>query len=383
MVQLYVAETVGRQSSWNYILTGVACLAKDSNRRSYFIQVFDMDQNQLAWEQEVYREFQFKKGKPDVFIFEADDAMAALLFADVNEAKHFQKAVQLRLSKLRQKPKTVVNVPTNLAPPASLMHNVNLTGKSGGGQAAKSPKMNRSPAAGGKSKKKTKGKLTLDDIGAPTNFMHIQGSKLEAGGEMQMVNNLTEIEPGMRQIFQMAGLPQSMIHDPQKRSEITAFVKQNEKTLRKMSRKPPMNQHNSQKPKPRKPMMSKLDELPPPPPPPPVLSGPPPPPPPPAPPAPPPPTPQVGLKPGVPMKAKPQPVPDSRRGLLDGIEQFKKGQLKPVDETEAKRSSASHDDGSLTSALEKAIKMHESAMNYSSSDSEDEDEEDDEDVWSD
>ena len=104
-----------------------------------------MDQNQLAWEQEVYREFQFKKGKPDVFIFEADDAMAALLFADVNEAKHFQKAVQLRLSKLRgQKPKTVVNaVPTNLAPPASLMHNVNLTGKSGGGQAAKSPKMNR------------------------------------------------------------------------------------------------------------------------------------------------------------------------------------------------------------------------------------------------
>ena len=41
-------------------------------------------------------------------------------------------------------------------------------------------------------KKGGKPKLTLDDIGAPTNFVHIMGSRLD-GGEMQVVNNLEEI----------------------------------------------------------------------------------------------------------------------------------------------------------------------------------------------
>ena len=50
------------------------------------------------------------------------------------------------------------------------------------------------------------------------------------------------IEPGMWQVFQMAGLPQSMLQDFQKLPEIEAFVKQNEKTLRRLS-------HMSMKPK--------------------------------------------------------------------------------------------------------------------------------------
>ena len=84
-------------------MTGVACLAKDSNRRSYFIQVFDMDQAKLAFEQEIYREFDFKMPKRDVGTFEADSALAALLFADVREATDFKKAVDLRLSKLKKR----------------------------------------------------------------------------------------------------------------------------------------------------------------------------------------------------------------------------------------------------------------------------------------
>ena len=97
VVQLYVAERGGGRQ-WKYVLTGVAILAKDSNRRSYFIQVFDMDQRRLSWEQEIYREFQFKMPKSDVAIFEGDNAVCSLLFADATEAKHFQSAVQLRLS---------------------------------------------------------------------------------------------------------------------------------------------------------------------------------------------------------------------------------------------------------------------------------------------
>ena len=199
VVQLYVAERGGGRQ-WKYVLTGVAILAKDSNRRSYFIQVFDMDQRRLSWEQEIYREFQFKMPKSDVAIFEADNAVCSLLFADATEAKHFQSAVQLRLSKLTKNLSVQPRVqPANMAmPQPTVVHNVSLGTTN---SEKKSPKMSRNPLK--KKNKKSKPKLTLDDIGAPTNFVHIMGTKLKAGGEMQTVNNMTEIEPGMRQIFEM------------------------------------------------------------------------------------------------------------------------------------------------------------------------------------
>ena len=99
---------------------------------------------------------------------------------------------------------------TDIGPKATPIHNVHLP-------------VNTFSMTNPLKKAKKKGgkvKLTLDDIGAPTNFVHIQGSKLEAGGELQMVNNLEEIEPGMRQIFLMAGLDTSILHDPKKKREI-------------------------------------------------------------------------------------------------------------------------------------------------------------------
>ena len=263
------------------------------------------------------------------------------------------------------------------------------------------------------------------------------------------------IEPGMQEVFQMAGLPQTMLQDPQNRSEIGAFIKQNEKTLRRLSRM--SMQPKYQKRKSKMTMMTKLDEastpitlsdLPPPPPsPPPISKGPPPPipqvglkpkldeastpltlpgpPPPPAPPAPPisrgqpppipqvglkpkldeastpltlsgpppppapppppisrcppPPIPQVGLKPSIPRKTKSEPVPDSKSDLLQSIQAFQKGKLKPVEVEEEAKPSASGHDGSLTSVLQNALDGISCVMNYSDSEEDDDDWSDDED----
>ena len=74
-------------------LTGVACLVKDSNRRSYFIQIFDMDTSQRIWEQELYFELDYKNPKNDFHVFEADESVIALYFAQVEEAAMFLNAV--------------------------------------------------------------------------------------------------------------------------------------------------------------------------------------------------------------------------------------------------------------------------------------------------
>ena len=74
-------------------VTGVACLVKDSNRKSYYIQIFDMDIPQRIWEQELYEEFAFKTPEQDVLVFEAELSMVALYFAEIREASDFIQQV--------------------------------------------------------------------------------------------------------------------------------------------------------------------------------------------------------------------------------------------------------------------------------------------------
>ena len=222
------------------------------------------------------------------------------------------------------------------------------------------------------------------------------------------------IEPGMREVFQMAGLPQSMLQDSQKLPEIEAFVKQNEKTLRRLSRMSMKPKYHKRKSK--MPMMAKLDEAPKPPilsgpprpPAPPPPSGPPPPPAPPPPPGPPPP-PLVKMKPSLPRKPKPDPVADSGSDLLQSIQGFQKGKLKPVEVEETKPSDSRSDllqsiqsfqkgklkpvevdeakppavkpSSDLTSVLQNALNGISCVMNYSDSDDSEEDDWSDDDEW--
>merc|ERR1712129_199746 len=94
VVQLYTSQ--GGQ--WQHIVTGVACLSKDSNRRSFYIQVINMDQSRMQWEQEIYAEIQFKQADSDskIFTFEAENSMVLLSFADQKEANEFNNAIEER-----------------------------------------------------------------------------------------------------------------------------------------------------------------------------------------------------------------------------------------------------------------------------------------------
>ena len=59
----------------------VLFFSKDSSRRSYFIQLFNMDESRMIWEQEIYFEFYAKRPLADVITFESDESMVALYFA--------------------------------------------------------------------------------------------------------------------------------------------------------------------------------------------------------------------------------------------------------------------------------------------------------------
>lgn len=58
---------------WTTQLTGVACFVRDCNRKSYFIRVFDIDnQRGCVFDQEIYVGFEYKTPRPYFHTFEAD-----------------------------------------------------------------------------------------------------------------------------------------------------------------------------------------------------------------------------------------------------------------------------------------------------------------------
>lgn len=102
VVQLLLANQ-GPTRQWQLVVTGIACFVKDSVRRGYFIQVFDMDNCQRIWEQELYNEMIYKNPTSTFHTFEGDSTTVGLSFADNREAEEFKAAVIERLEKLKSR----------------------------------------------------------------------------------------------------------------------------------------------------------------------------------------------------------------------------------------------------------------------------------------
>ena len=131
VIQLFIA-TNSYPRNWQLVVTGVACFVKDSVRRGYYIQVqdclkgssvcsqylyifismfqtiivstslgllmqvFDMDNRQRIWEQELYNEMIYKTPHDWFHTFEGDSAMIGLSFVDNREADDFKGVVTER-----------------------------------------------------------------------------------------------------------------------------------------------------------------------------------------------------------------------------------------------------------------------------------------------
>ena len=88
VVQLLMASPTA--SEWRLVTTGVACLAKDSIRRSYFIQIFDFDHRQRVWEEELYCEMRYRTRDSKFHTFEVENSIAGISFLDDREADDFR-----------------------------------------------------------------------------------------------------------------------------------------------------------------------------------------------------------------------------------------------------------------------------------------------------
>jgi len=361
VVKLYLTDNSEDHRVWHEKCTGTVTFTKDYARKSYFIQIFEMQSYQRVWEQELYNEIVYKSPTPQGWFhtFEADKSMAGLSFLDEKEAKTFLEAVQTKIAQKREKlqsqrqqqrhtPAPVKQIPaatTKLGPTVNLKPNKNDTLK-------------------GKKKK-----LSKADISGPSSFVHVSGVQRAQHGGMEMVDNSHLVhDPVIKRLLMVSGIdPKSLgvselkqveqhardnnlyqVYDKKKRESIKG------KPAKPVRAKPqnhlaPIREDNLSPQKPPIPDRNNSPSIPPrnrqpppavlgrrqnptPPPPPPVGGGGPPPPPPPPPPGPtPPPPPPVNkdAPPALSSSNKPSPGGGGGGGdFLAGIQNFNKNNLK-------------------------------------------------------
>lgn len=59
-------------TDWLKRASGVLCLIRDSNRRSYFFRLFCLTRGQLIWEHEVYNSMEYTSPTTYLHTFEAE-----------------------------------------------------------------------------------------------------------------------------------------------------------------------------------------------------------------------------------------------------------------------------------------------------------------------
>lgn len=98
-----VASSVARLykgvgSTWEYTKKwGGIALVKDGAQ--HHLKLVSLDKESVEWQQELYDGFEYKNPKPFFHVFEGDDAVYGLSFANDGDAGTFYSAVKNKLER--------------------------------------------------------------------------------------------------------------------------------------------------------------------------------------------------------------------------------------------------------------------------------------------
>lgn len=239
VVQLVLAEPGGGAGgSWAKRCCGVACLVRDSGRRSYFIRLYGLRAGRLLWEQELQAQMGYGAAMPFFHTFSCEEGQAGLNFADETEAAAFEERVQERLRRRQQRAETRQLPPPpppgderrgslprpppapmdGSAPslPAVPIANPDITASRYRGLPGPTA---GSPTAGGERKKGRK-KISKADIGAPSGFKHVG----HIGWDPANGFDTAALDPDLRALFARAGISEAQLADAETSRLIYDFI---------------------------------------------------------------------------------------------------------------------------------------------------------------
>ncbi|XP_077645787.1 actin nucleation-promoting factor WAS [Lonchura striata] len=241
VVQLVVAEPGGVPGgpggvpggSWSLRGCGVACLVRDSPRRSYFIRIFRLPAGELWWEQELQGGMGYKTPTPFFHTFVSHEGWAGLNFASEAEAAAFEGRVQERLRRRQQRGEKQLlppPPPPGHGPPipATPIPNPDITPSRYRGlpspPSGPSPTSGPPPAPGAPPGQRKKGrgrkKISKADIGVPSGFKHVGHIGWDPTGGF----DLAAMDPALRSLFAQAGVSERHLADAETSRLIHDFI---------------------------------------------------------------------------------------------------------------------------------------------------------------
>ncbi|KAF1575766.1 UNVERIFIED_CONTAM: Wiskott-Aldrich syndrome protein, partial [Eudyptes pachyrhynchus] len=226
----------GPGGAWAKRGCGVACLVRDSPRRSYFIRIYCLAAGSLWWEQELHGEMGYAAPTPFFHTFASHEGRAGLNFADDGEAAAFEGLVQERLRRRQQRagetpaphsapgrppPRRVL--PLAAPPlPAVPIANPDITASRYRGlpspTAGPTAGPTASPTAG--EQKKGRKKISKADIGAPSGFKHVG----HIGWDPNNGFDVAALDPALRALFAQAGISEAQLADAETSRLIHDFI---------------------------------------------------------------------------------------------------------------------------------------------------------------
>ncbi|KAL7988180.1 hypothetical protein Chor_007099 [Crotalus horridus] len=102
VAQLFLALPQSSRN-WSKQSSGVLCFVKDVPKRSYFIRLYDLKQQKMTWEQELYNQMVYVAPTTFFHTFLGDECSVGLNFADEQEAQSFQQMVEEKIQKRNQR----------------------------------------------------------------------------------------------------------------------------------------------------------------------------------------------------------------------------------------------------------------------------------------
>eukprot|EP00116_Pleurobrachia_bachei_P003889 sb/3464151/ len=153
---------------WTKKNTGVACVVKDHNQRSYFIHVVNIDTHTVVHSEEFYLEMDYRTPYPYFHTFPGEKCMVGLNFCHDGEAQLFLDAVNGIINR-NKKRKEKIDA-QNRPPPAAVMppptNNIPVP-------EPVTPLSKKDKKKKDKKKDKKKKGISKADISGPSNFKHL------------------------------------------------------------------------------------------------------------------------------------------------------------------------------------------------------------------
>lgn len=254
--RLYYAEKGSRH--WKRFKEAGA-LSLNTCNDIYYFKLIDLDEESIAWEQEIYLDFRYYKDEDNFHSFEADKGMIGILFADSQEAEQFYQTVLEQT----QRYTSAERMPSKsgAGKSKSILGVFGFGKKSSRKKDEDSAAKDDSDSASIKSETVVKGKkkkdadLTHDDVSEPRDFTHLShiGFNPEKG-----TFDIQNIPSEWKTLFAKAGITQDQLENKSTAQFIAGFVQDSEPQMQEMMKK--------QKAKPPAPVPLKKKMAPPPPP---------------------------------------------------------------------------------------------------------------------